>query len=101
PTLTPTHTPTATATPTPTRTTTPTVTPTPTPTVVLGLMLGHVYIRTTPDPTAPLSPQAVLRGTTVRVLERRDPWVHVAYPATGEPELEGWIPIRWVQIEQR
>lgn len=95
PTPTPTVTPTSTATPTPT----PTATPTPTPTVVLGQMLGHVYIRATPDPAAPLSPQVVLRGTTVRVLERRDPWVRVAYPATGEPQIEGWIPLRWVQVE--
>jgi hypothetical protein len=66
---------------------------------MLGLMLGHVYLRTTPDPAAPLSPQVMLRGTTVRILERRDPWVRVAYPATGAPEREGWIPLRWVQLQ--
>jgi hypothetical protein len=99
PTPTPTSTFTPTTTPTPTPTRTPTRTPTPTPTPMLGLMLGHVYLRTTPDPAAPLSPQVMLRGTTVRILERRDPWVRVAYPATGAPEREGWIPLRWVQLQ--
>ena len=105
---TPTPEPTATATlapsPTPTLTATgtntpePTATATVTPAPLLGQMLGNVYIRTAPDPNTGLTNQALLVGSTVRVLERRDPWVHVAFPAEGNPTIDGWLPLRWVRF---
>lgn len=96
PTLNPTHTPTGTATPLPTMTPTPADTLTPTP--VLGLMAGNVYLRAEPDLTTPRTNQVLRFGAVVRVIERRPPWLRVAYPATGEPTLDGWIPARWVLI---
>ena len=99
PTSTPEPTPTFTSTPTPEPTATPTRTPTTssTPAPLLGLMIGSVWMRNTPDPTFPLTNKAVLLGDTVRIVERQDPWIHVIFPATGEPEIDGWIPARWVQ----
>lgn len=92
PSPTPTLTPTGTSTPEPTSTAT--VTPAP----LLGQMLGNVYIRTAPDPNTGLTNQALLVGNTVRILERRDPWVHVAFPAEGNPTIDGWLPLRWVRV---
>ncbi len=102
PTNTPVPTPTATPTPEPTftPTSTPTSTPTVTPPPLLGQMLGNVYIRTAPDPNTGLTNQALIVGSTVRILERRDPWVHVVFPAEGDPTIDGWLPLRWVRVVQ-
>lgn len=90
--------PTATVTPSPSPTTTPspTVTPSPAPTPDTALMLGNVFIRAEPNPAAPLSGVAMRRGDVVRVVERRDPWAHVQFPASGPVASDGWIPIRWL-----
>jgi len=90
--------PTPTLTPTETSTPEPTATATVTPAPLLGQMLGNVYIRSAPDPNTGLTNQALLVGSTVRVLERRDPWVHVAFPAEGNPTIDGWLPLRWVRM---
>lgn len=99
-TATPTPSPTPTLTPTGTNTPEPTATATVTPAPLLGQMLGNVYIRTAPDPNTGLTNQALLVGSTVRVLERRDPWVHVVFPAEGNPTIDGWLPLRWVRVVQ-
>ena len=104
PTLIPTDTPTATL--SPTSTATPTVRPNPTPTTTptpqprLGVMIGNVYVREAPDPATPHAGKVLFLGNTVRILERRDPWVRIAFPAEGESEFEGWIPARWVRVQQ-
>ncbi len=93
-TMTPSPTPTSTVTPSPT----PTFSPTPTATPVLGRMTGHVYVRSAPDVELPVSSQVVLRGSEVRVLDQQPPWVHIVYPASGPPQIDGWVPARWVAI---
>jgi len=96
PSFTPTSMPTATPTATPTTRPGPTLTPTPR----LGVMIGNVYVRALPDPAAPTTGDVASLGHTVRILERREPWVHIAFPATGDPELVGWIPARWVRARR-
>lgn len=86
PTLSPTATPVDTATPTPTATATP----------VLGRMTGNVYVRRLPDPAVRPTRRVALSGNVVRIIERRPLWVHIAYPATGAPVFDGWVPARWV-----
>ena len=104
PTFIPTDTPTAT--PSPTDTATPTVRPSPTPTVtptpqpMIGIMIGNVYMRDLPDPASPQTGKVAFLGDTVRILERRDPWIRIAFPAAGEPDVVGWIPSRWVRVQQ-
>lgn len=93
-TATPTATPTATATPTPSPTPRPTATPSPTPDT--AVLLGNVFIRPAPSADAPLSGIAVRRGDTVRIVERRDPWVHIHFPVSGPIEIDGWNPLRWL-----
>ena len=94
------------ATPSPTDTATPTVRPsptstaTPTPRPRLGIMIGNVYARNLPDPASPHTGKVVFLGDIVHILERRDPWIRIAFPATGEPEITGWIPSRWVRVQQ-
>ncbi len=106
PTDTPIPTQTPTATPEPTDTVTPTVRPsptstsTPTPQPRLGVMIGNVYVRNSPDPATPHTGKAVSLGDTIRILERRDPWVRIVFPAEGEPIIDGWIPARWVRVLQ-
>ncbi len=108
PPLTPTHTPTKTLTVTPSPTNTATFTPNPSPTPIatstpeprLGILVGNVYVREVPDSASPHTGQVVLLGDTVRILERRDPWIRIAYPAEGEASFEGWIPSRWVRTQQ-
>lgn len=105
-TSTPTVSPTATATPNPTATPTATATPessptpSPTPEVTTGVLTGNVYVRAEPDPDIPHTGIAVLLGETVRIIERQEPWVRIAYPATGDPTILGWIPSRWVVVAQ-
>ncbi|MBX7234568.1 MAG: hypothetical protein K1X65_09310 [Caldilineales bacterium] len=108
PTSTPSPTPTATPTPTASPTTTPTPTPTPTPSptiaatttaaIVLGRMVGNVYLRRIPDPDERPSQRVAFLGQIVRIIERRPPWVHIAYPPTGPADYDGWVPARWVAI---
>lgn len=108
PSSTPTHTftQTPTATRSPTSTATPTIRPSSTPTVTptspprLGVMIGNVYVRAVPDSVTPHSGKVVFLGDTVRILERRDPWVRIVFPAEGQPDIEGWIPARWVRVQQ-
>lgn len=102
PSPTPTPTPTSSLTSTPPHTFTPSPTPTPSatplPTPIVGRMVGNVYVRRVPDADAPPTRRIALAGATVRIIERRPPWVHIAYPATGQPAYDGWIPARWVAI---
>jgi hypothetical protein len=63
-------------------------------------MIGNVYVRDLPNPTSPQTGKVAFLGDTVRILERRDPWIRIAFPASGEPDIVGWIPSRWVRVQQ-
>jgi hypothetical protein len=114
PTPPPSATPTSTPTPSPTATPTPTATPSPTPTpsstpsptivatatttLVLGRRVGNVYLRRIPAADERPSRRVAFVGQIVRIIERRPPWVHIAYPPAGPTDYDGWVPARWVAI---
>lgn len=97
---TPTSTPTATATPTVTATPTPTSTPTATPSPFNGVMIGNVYLYSTPDEASTRTGIVAPLGAPVEVLAQRGDWyrVRVALPQNPQVELIGWIPARWVSL---
>ncbi|GAB4527960.1 MAG: hypothetical protein Fur0018_13830 [Anaerolineales bacterium] len=95
---TPTFVPTATPTWTPTLTPSPQPTDTPTPPPT-GEMTGHVWARTAPDGTAPLL-EIIVAGTPVEVRAQFGLWVQIRWQGKDGNTLEGWVPLRWVDIPQ-
>jgi hypothetical protein len=88
--------PTSTDVPSPTQTSTvaPTVTftvqpPSPTP-LPIGVLTGNLNVRSEPSFGSP-SLGVVLTGEKVLIRDRQDIWYLIAWPAEGEPKLEGWI----------
>ena len=76
----PTSTPTSTSTPTPTSTPTSTSTPTPTPSPFNGVMIGNVFLYSTPDEASTRTRIVAPLGAPVEVLAQ---WV-TTYPASKE-----------------
>jgi ubiquinone biosynthesis protein UbiJ len=95
PTPTPTQMPTATITALPTSTATPvptltaTLPPSVTPPAV-GLLTGNLNVRREPAMQAAVV-GVIPAGEEVIVLDSRDGWYHVRWPAQGAPQLEGWV----------
>lgn len=96
-TVTPTLTPTATPTLTPTPTVTPTLIPTQTPTLQpsatalpVGILTGNLNLRQGPFVTSPAI-GVILAGEKVILLDSQNGWYRVAWPAEGNPQLEGWL----------
>ena len=97
---TPTSTPTSTSTPTPTSTPTSTSTPTPTPSPFNGVMIGNVFLYSTPDEASTRTRIVAPLGAPVEVLAQWSDWyrVRVALPESPQVELIGWVPARWVSL---
>jgi hypothetical protein len=94
PTPTPTSTPTATATPTPTPTAT--ATPTSTPAPVLGLMIGHAWLRQEPSADSPRLGVILEQGQVVEILAVFDDWYWVRWAPQPQSEVVGWVPTEWI-----
>ncbi len=110
PSRTPTATATSTATPTPSRTPTatpvntatprPTRTPTATPSPFNGVMIGNVYLYSTPDESSTRTSIVAPLGAPAEVLAQWGDWyrVRVTLPEGPQVELIGWVPARWVSL---
>lgn len=96
----PTSTPTATSTPTPTNTPTATSTPTATPSPFNGVMIGNVYLYSTPDEASTRTSLVAPLGAPVEVLAQWRDWyrVRIVLPQSPQVELIGWVPARWVGL---
>ena len=79
---------TITASPEPTSSFTPEPSPTPTPQT--GTLSGDLNVREEPASNSPRL-GTILAGEKVLILTVQGEWYRVAWPAEGQPELEGWI----------
>jgi hypothetical protein len=92
----PTETPTPTATATPIPTTAPTSTAISVPSPVLGVMTGNSWAREGPSPTSPRTGLILEQGQPVEILAVFDDWCQVRWSARGQPEVSGWVSLRWI-----
>ncbi|MBN2547951.1 MAG: SH3 domain-containing protein [Anaerolineales bacterium] len=103
-TSTPTLTPTSTVTATSTATFTPTWTPsatatfTPAPQQQTAILTGNLNVREAPALSARLL-GTVLRGERVIVAERQGDWAYILWPVEGQPLLQGWAWVEFLQFE--
>jgi len=93
-TLTQVPTPTYTMTPLPTHTATPTRSPTSTP--LVGMMTGHVWMRSQPSSDAPLLGAIVERGESVTIRALYGEWCQIEWVPEAGSKVVGWVPLKWV-----
>ncbi len=84
----------------PTSTPTATSTPSPTPSPFNGVMIGNVYLYSTPDESSTRTSIVAPLGAPAEVLAQWRDWyrVRVALPQGPQVELIGWVPARWVSL---